>query len=169
IGIATLNIFQRNYILDLIRKRSDEDINFSNKISALEQVNGEELFVKNLENIQGDQRDIIIISTTFGVREDGNFLQNYGPINQHKGFRLLNVIITRAKHKVFVFTSIPESYISQYSELISVNGNTGRGIFYAYLSYAKAVSSNNSEKKKAILELVSTSAFNDHNFNITES
>ena len=100
---------ERSSLWDLIRKRSDEDINFSNKITALEQINGEELFVKNLENIQGDQRDIIIISTTFGKREDGNFLQNYGPINQHKGFRLLNVIITRAKHKVFVFTSIPES------------------------------------------------------------
>ena len=67
------------------------------------------MFVKNLENVQGDERDVMIFSTTFGKNEEGKFIQNFGPLNnQQKGYKLLNVLITRAKYKFDVFTSIPE-------------------------------------------------------------
>lgn len=111
-------------------------------------------FVKNLENIQGDERDIMIISTTFGRKPDGQFIQNFGPINQDKGYKLLNVIITRARQKVYICTSIPSEYYSKYISEIEKSGNSGKGIFYAYLSYAKAIETGNHEFKQSILNLL---------------
>ncbi len=155
IGIATLNLMQRNQILNAINDKCDKEPEFAKKIYKLKEIKGEELFVKNLENIQGDERDIIIISTTFGLRENGNFIQNYGPLNQEKGYRLLNVIVTRAKYRLYVCTSIPEKYINEYSQLISAGTNNGRAFFYSYLAYAKAVSENDVEKKASIIKLLS--------------
>jgi very-short-patch-repair endonuclease len=172
IGVATLNIFQRNSILDLIRAKSESNIDFARKIDLLKDKKGEEFFVKNLENIQGDERDIIIMSTTFGKRADGSFIQNYGPLNQEKGFRLLNVIITRAKHKFFVCTSIPEININEYSSLLANRANTGRGVFYAYLAYAKAIEDGDEELKQLILKQLSENSdikYKSSDLNLTES
>lgn len=162
IGIATLNITQRNQILDRINERCNIDNEFANKIYKLKELKGEELFVKNLENIQGDERDIIIISTTFGLRADGSFIQNYGPLNQEKGFRLLNVIVTRAKYRIYVCTSIPDKYISEYSNLLAAGSNKGRAIFYSYIAYAKAVSDGDLKKKFTILNLLKDKSENKY-------
>jgi len=136
IGIATFNIYQRNLILDEISKARQQKPEYDKKIADF----GSSLFVKNLENIQGDERDIIIISTTFGKKSTGSFGQNFGPIsNKSKGYKLLNVIITRAKYKIFVCSSIPNESILQYSHLIK-NEFAGNGVFYSYLAYAKAIS-----------------------------
>lgn len=152
VGIATTNLYQRNLIWDKISERAFKDQEFSRKIS---QLNANNFFVKNLENIQGDERDIIIISTTFGLDEEGNFRQNFGPLNQANGYRLLNVIITRAKKKMFVCTSIPGAIFSNYSQLIEEKGNNGRGIFYAYLAYVQAIELENENARKNILSFLS--------------
>ena len=151
VGIATFNIHQRNLILEQIQQRAVEDRTASNQLQKLF-ISG--LFVKNLENIQGDERDVLIISTTFGLREDGSFRQNFGPINRRRGFRLLNVIITRAKQKVCVFTSIPSQYYERYRDEIIERGNMGKGVLYAYLAYAKAVSQGDEATREAILQLL---------------
>ena len=108
--------------------------------------------MKNLENIQGDERDIIIISTTFGKKADGSFRQQFGPILQRNGYKLLNVIVTRAKYKVYVCTSIPQEHFNSYSTLLQQMKNNGRAVFYSYLAYAKSVSENNSETRKSLLK-----------------
>ena len=149
VGVATFNLHQRNYLLERLQKLKLRDEGAARKIAALERKG---LFVKNLENIQGDERDIIIISTTFGKREDGRFLQSFGPINQAKGYKLLNVIVTRAKQKVYVVTSIPSDFYHQYSVQMEERGNTGRTCLYAYLMYAKALTVKNVELKESILE-----------------
>ncbi len=149
VGVATFNLYQRNLILEEISKaRQNPEID---KILSLY---GSDFFVKNLENIQGDERDIIIISTTFGKRKDGSFRQQFGPILQHNGYKLLNVIITRAKTKMFVCTSIPEVRINEYPMLLKEYKNTGRAIFYSYLAYSKAISENNTEVQSGILKLL---------------
>lgn len=153
VGIATFNIHQRNRILDLIQRRSYEGAADREVIQKLF-LHG--LFVKNLENIQGDERDVLIISTTYGPFQ-GSFIQNFGPINRQQGYRLLNVIVTRAKQKLCVFTSIPANYYENYRDLILEKGNVGRGIFYAYLAYAKAVSTGDEMTRQSILALL-----NDH-------
>jgi hypothetical protein len=170
VGIATFNIHQRNLILERIQQRGVENSRDSTQLQKLF-MNG--LFVKNLENIQGDERDILIISTTFGLREDGSFIQNFGPINRQKGYRLLNVIITRAKQKLAVFTSIPSRYYEQYRTAIQEKGNVGKAIFYAYLAYAKAVYEKDDASRKAILQLLQEhclrKAFNDKLYSSNEN
>lgn len=155
IGIATFNIHQRNLILGKIndRRKFDSYAEFNEKILELEE-NG--LFVKNLENIQGDERDVIILTTTYGINKDGKFAHRFGSINHQKGYKLLNVIITRAKYKIYVCSSIPEEVFLNYKEYLSVEGsNNRRAIFFAYLAYCKSVSDNDTEQRLAILNTLS--------------
>ncbi len=151
IGIATFNIEQRNLILEMIQ---DECYLDKKKNSKYEKLRESGLFVKNLENIQGDERDIIIISTTFGLSPEGKFRQNFGPINQFKGYKLLNVIITRAKYRTYLCTSIPPDYYNRYREEIATHGNVGKAVFYAYLAYAKAIEDGDTETRENILNLL---------------
>src|SRR5205085_1975063 len=63
-------------------------------------------FIKNLENVQGDERDTILISMVYGPNEQGNVAQHFGPINKVYGHRRLNVLFTRARSHLLVFSSI---------------------------------------------------------------
>ncbi|WP_259067895.1 AAA domain-containing protein [Mucilaginibacter sp. X4EP1] len=151
VGVATFNIYQRNLILEKISENRRLSVEFDLFMGKL----GSSFFVKNLENIQGDERDIIIISSTFGRKTNGSFSQNFGPIIQGKGHRMLNVIITRAKDKVYICNSFPLEYVNQYAQLIHEKGNKGRAILYAYLIYAKAVSEDNNGQRLNVLNLLS--------------
>jgi superfamily I DNA and/or RNA helicase/very-short-patch-repair endonuclease len=161
LGIATFNITQRNLIISKIREKASISGNtrFSEKISELE---AEGMFVKNLENIQGDERDVIIISTTYGINKHGKFVQNFGQINQSKGYKLLNVIITRAKHKIFICTSIPEKNILDYNSYLITEGNNRKGAFYAYLAYCKAVSEKNDTFRNDILKSLAKKSVDEY-------
>ncbi len=155
VGVATFNIDQRNLILSIIDNERSENSEFNSKMASLE-ANG--FFVKNLENVQGDERDYILISTTFGVTKEGTFRMSFGPISGSNGHRLLNVIITRARKKMYVVTSVPESRIPEYRSRIQskqmVDGTAG---FFAYLNYSKAVSNENWEEKENILQFIKQS------------
>jgi superfamily I DNA and/or RNA helicase len=101
IGVATLNLKQRDLILKLLmreRRLSDEA---NSKVARLEEAG---LFIRNLENIQGDERDIIVLSTTFGVNEEGLFSRHFGKLGTRAGYRLLNVLVTRARTHIHVFS-----------------------------------------------------------------
>lgn len=151
VGIATFNITQRNLIKSKIleRQKFSKFDEFNAKIQELEE-NG--MFIKNLENIQGDERDVIILSTTYGIGKDRKFAQRFGPINHSKGYKLLNVIITRAKFKVYCCSSIPEQVFMNYKEYLTTEGsNNKRAVFYAYLAYSKAVSESNNDLRLAVL------------------
>lgn len=147
IGIATFNIFQRDLIFDKLYEQAYADKEKNEKLQALL---NKGLFVKNLENIQGDERDIMILSTTFGKDKEGKFRQFFGPLTQEKGYQLLNVIITRAKHSLHVFTSIPENVFLQFEEELLQKGNKGKSILYAYLSYVKSCAENNDSQHEFI-------------------
>ena len=122
---------------------------FAQKLSLLEEAG---LFIKNLENIQGDERDIILVSVTYGKKKDGKFIQSFGPLNHQKGYKLLNVIITRAKEKIYVCNSIPQEFFMNYAEaLAQEQSNNRRAVLYAYLAYCKAVSENNEAERQKIL------------------
>ncbi len=152
VGVATLNIAQRNLIKSKIleRQKFSKFNDFNNKIIELEE---QGLFIKNLENIQGDERDVIILSTTYGISKDGKFSQRFGPINHSKGYKLLNVIITRAKYKIYVCTSIPEQVFMDYKSYLLAEGeNNKRAVFYSYLAYSKFISEGNNEGKNQVLQ-----------------
>ena len=151
VGIATFNIAQRNLIKSKIleRQKFSKFEEFNAKIQELEEKG---MFIKNLENIQGDERDVIILSTTYGIGKDRKFAQRFGPINHSKGYKLLNVIITRAKFKVYCCTSIPEQIFMNYKEYLTTEGsNNKRAVLYAYLAYCKAVSESNNDLRLSVL------------------
>lgn len=158
VGVATFNINQRNLILGKIneRRKFEKYSAFNEKINELEE-NG--FFVKNLENIQGDERDVIILSTTYGINKEGKFAQRFGSINHKKGYKLLNVIVTRAKYKVYVCSSIPEEVFLNYkAHLVNEGSNNRKGAFYAYLAYSKAVSEKDNQARISILNTLAENA-----------
>ena len=152
LGIATFNMQQRNLIKDLIHEQTIQDSLFRQKMNRIGA--NDNWFVKNLENVQGDERDIIIISTTFGLNLEGEFKQSFGLLNSKRGYRLLNVIITRAKQQLCVFSSIPKEYFTKYTSEILEKGNRGKAILYAYLDYAHAIEEGDEEAKATILDLL---------------
>lgn len=166
VGVATFNIMQRNHIKSKIleRQKFQRYDEFNSKIQELEE-NG--MFIKNLENIQGDERDVIILSTTYGPGSDGRFAQRFGPINHSKGYKLLNVIITRAKYKIYVCSSVPEEVFMNYHDYLVVEGsNNKRAVFYAYLAYTKAVSSGDTELRQSVLKALSDNSTVSTSFDI---
>lgn len=168
VGIATFNIAQRNHIKSKIleRQKFSKFEEFNTKIQELEE-NG--MFIKNLENIQGDERDVIILSTTYGPGKDGKFAQRFGPINHSKGYKLLNVIITRAKYKIYVCSSVPEQAFMSYKDfLITEGSNNKRAVFYAYLAYSKAVSEGNNDSRIGILTALSENSTKSNSFNVSK-
>ncbi len=129
--VVTMNQDQRELIEDELRLRSNtEKIIRDYELSWMNTL--EPFTVKNLENVQGDERDCIFISTLFGPNKEGRVLQQFGPINHKgKGHRRLNVLFTRAKHEVRLFTSM-------HPNQIQVEGAPeGRQVFKAYIEYAK--------------------------------
>ncbi len=99
IGVITFNQQQRDYIENLLRDLGDERI-----LHALDR-DGEGLFVKNLENVQGDERDVILFSIAFSANEKGVLPLNFGPLSNAGGERRLNVAVTRARRKVVLYSS----------------------------------------------------------------
>ena len=111
LGVATFNIQQKDLIEEVLESVGKRD---SRAASAFEAFGArhkhEPLFVKNLENVQGDERDVIFLSCTYGPDPtSGVVLQRFGPINHPQGWRRLNVIVTRARQRVEIFTSMRAS------------------------------------------------------------
>jgi very-short-patch-repair endonuclease len=104
LGVGAFSVKQRQAILDeieLLRRTHPETEPF---FAAANQ--DEPFFVKNLENIQGDERDVIFISIGYGRKQDGSYTASFGPLNSEGGERRLNVLISRAKRRCEVFSSI---------------------------------------------------------------
>jgi hypothetical protein len=106
IGVVTFNAQQRAYIEGLLRDAGDERL-----VEALDRTDGEGLFVKNLENVQGDERDVVLFSTGFSVDDRGVLPLNFGPLNRVGGERRLNVAVTRARRQVVVLSSFDPSQL----------------------------------------------------------
>jgi hypothetical protein len=141
IGIACFNMVQRELILDRLEEAADKDKEFGQRFEDARSRWGEGsfegLFVKNLENVQGDERDQMIISTTFGPDANGRFVRNFGPVGRQGGGRRLNVLVTRARRKIHVLTSIPRTEYRILPELEDKQSPSGRWLLYAYLNYAE--------------------------------
>jgi hypothetical protein len=98
------------------------------------------LFVKNLENVQGDERDHLIISTTFGPDAKGKFRRNFGPLGSPGGGRRLNVLVTRARHEIHVVTSIPRSAYASLPPIPDGQQPSGVWLLFAYLFFVEQLS-----------------------------
>jgi hypothetical protein len=103
------------------------------------------LFVKNLENVQGDERDVIIISICYGPDPDGRMLMNFGPINKDGGERRLNVVFSRARRHMVVVSSIRHTAITN-------EYNDGANCLRRYLEYAEALSRGDRSTADRVLD-----------------
>ncbi len=130
LGVAGFSTSQRDAILDeleiLRREHGDLEEFCAHGFSS------EPFFVKNLENVQGDERDVIFISVGYGPDETGQIAMNFGPLSMEGGERRLNVLITRARRRCVVFSSITDEHID-------LNRARGRGpqVLKAFLRYAR--------------------------------
>ncbi len=127
IGIVTFNTAQQNYVDDLL----SAEIHKHGLDSVAYEVD-EPVFVKNLENVQGDERDVIFFSVGYGPDAQGKLSLNFGPLNQTGGYRRLNVAVTRARMEMKVFSSITANMI----DLDRTNAKGVRGL-KAFLEYAE--------------------------------
>ena len=132
LGVVTLNQTQRDLIEDLLDKKLRNIVEAEKYISDWES-EGWPFFVKNLENVQGDERDVIFISTTFGKAPGTEKpRQNFGPISRPDGWRRLNVLFTRSRRKIELFTSMqPEDIV------LEAKTPAGTKALRDYLDFAK--------------------------------
>lgn len=131
LGVATFNWKQRDLIEDLLDKKRKESSWLDNILKNTEE-RDEPFFIKNLENVQGDERDVIFISFTYGPDKDTRRVyQRFGPIGSEVGWRRLNVIFTRAKKRVEVFTSMLPTDL-----VITDSTQKGIRVLREYLDYA---------------------------------
>jgi DNA polymerase III delta prime subunit len=131
LGVGAFSQSQQQAIedeIELLRMESDD--------AAIEQFfhpdRDEPFFVKNLETIQGDERDVILLSVGYARDPDGKLTQHFGPINKEGGWRRLNVLVTRARERCVLFSSIR-------SEEITARPGMPRGVeaLKAYLHFAQ--------------------------------
>lgn len=141
IGVGCFNIAQRDLITEKLDELAAEDAAFARALAgARERRNNgayEGLFVKNLENVQGDERDHIIISTTYGPDVNGKFYRRFGPLAMPGGGRRLNVLVTRARIEVHLVTSIPREVYTALPPVPEGSTPGGGWLLFAYLKFAE--------------------------------
>lgn len=149
-GVITFNSAQRDLILDKLDALCAQDSKFAAKYTAetRREENGEDvgLFVKNIENVQGDERDMIIFSLAYAKNNQGKMTRNFGWLNQAGGENRLNVAISRAKEKIIIVSSIHPSDL-KVDDLL----NEGPRIFKKYLEYAFFISDGNIDAAREVL------------------
>jgi len=150
IGVIAFNASQRDMIYDVIDEESLADPAFGSQIRAemARKDNGEDtgLFVKNIESVQGDERDVIMFSIGYAKNANGRLMHNFGWLNQKGGENRLNVAISRARKKIHIVTSFRPSELS-----LDDAKNEGPLILKKYLEYAFAISNGDKEDAERIL------------------
>ena len=129
LGVGTFSVAQKNAILEELEVRRKERPEFEALFSDNKD---EHFFVKNLETIQGDERDVILISVGYGYDNDRKMSLNFGPLNQDGGERRLNVLITRAREKCVVFSNF-----KAYDMKLTANPPYGVKSLKEFLEYAE--------------------------------
>ena len=129
LGVGTFSVAQKNAILEALEVKRKERPEFEPLFSDNKE---ERFFVKNLETIQGDERDVILISVGYGYDQYGKMSLNFGPLNQDGGERRLNVLITRAREKCVVFSNF-----KAYDMNLTANPPYGVKSLKEFLEYAE--------------------------------
>lgn len=159
IGVVTFNMVQRKAVLDAIDQRRAAQPEFAllfNREAARDRID-ERPFVKNIENVQGDERDIIVFSLGHAPRErirrDGRkemyVPARFGPVGQRGGERRLNVAVSRAKQAIHVVSSFDPAMLS-----VANAKNEGPRLFKGFLEFAKAMSKGDRNEGGRILDLM---------------
>jgi len=140
LGVAAFSVSQRDAILEELARLRKTNTDLE---SFFDPNAPDPFFVKNLENVQGDERDAIFVSVGYGPGEDGKVSLNFGPVSVFGGERRLNVLMTRAKRVLEMFSSMT-------AEDIDLTRATGRGpaVFREYLRFAEKGGDNDTAKEQ---------------------
>jgi len=129
LGVVTFSLTQQRLIEDLVevelRRRPGMERHFNADCR-------EPVFIKNLENVQGDERDVMLFSICYGPDRAGRVSMNFGPLNRQGGERRLNVAVTRARERTVVFTSLRPDQID-----LGRSRQVGVAQLKSYLDYAR--------------------------------
>ena len=129
LGVGTFNMKQQQAILEEIELKLRDEPEMEDFFKS---TNHEHFFVKNLETIQGDERDVIFLSVGFGFDKEGKLSKNFGPLNRDGGERRLNVLITRAREKCVVFSNFQAKDL-----LLDANSPFGLKSLKVFLDFAQ--------------------------------
>lgn len=150
VGIITFNASQRDLINDAIDEECANDPGFGKVVTdeMKRYDNGEDvgLFIKNIESVQGDERDVIMFSIGYAKNSEGKLMQRFGWLNNRGGENRLNVAISRAKKKILIVTSFDPEDLQ-----VEETKNEGPRILKKYLQYANAISKGERELADSIL------------------
>ena len=144
IGVITFNEKQQNLIISKLDDLFERNRSLA-KLAHWDESEldcPDKLIVKNLENIQGDERDVIMLSVTFGKTKAGRFVKNFGPIGRLGGEKRLNVAFSRARKLMEVYTIIDVDEFS--SEILSSRGANDLREFLKYASHRDKIDSSGS-------------------------
>ena len=127
IGVVSFSSVQQNLISDMLEAEFSKHPDLDDISSNAE----EPIFVKNLENVQGDERDVILFSVGYGPDEQGRVALNFGPLNREGGWRRLNVAVSRARYEMLIFSALRP-------EQIDLNRTRSEGLagLKAFLEFA---------------------------------
>ena len=128
IGIVSFSKVQQNLIEDLLTDELAKHADLERKAYDVE----EPIFIKNLENVQGDERDVILFSVGYGPDKTGKVSMNFGPLNNAGGERRLNVAVSRARYEMMVFSTLKP-------EQIDLRRSSAQGVagLKAFLEFAR--------------------------------
>ncbi|WP_300399834.1 AAA domain-containing protein [Nocardioides sp.] len=137
IGVVAFSEAQQSEIERALERLTEQDREFAraydDEVAREEDGQGVGLFVKNLENVQGDERDVMVMSVCYAAAPDGRMRMNFGPINTAGGEKRLNVIFSRARRHMVLTSSIDPSAITNVY-------NPGARTLRDFLAYAEAIS-----------------------------
>jgi very-short-patch-repair endonuclease len=131
LGVVAMNAVQQDLISERWEKACKDDPDLEGALTEF--TSKTSLFIRNLENVQGDERDVILISTTYGKNAAGEMHQRFGPVNKAGGWRRLNVLFTRARKRIHLVTSMVHSDVQQDTK----QAESGRTYLRKYLQYAE--------------------------------
>lgn len=131
IGVVTFSSIQQTLIEDMLENAMKQVPELENTLAQLP----EPLFIKNLENVQGDERDIILFSVGYGPDATGKVSLNLGPLNRQGGWRRLNVAVSRARYEMHVFATLRSDQL--HASRIGAQGVLGLKAFLAYAEKGK--------------------------------
>ena len=143
LGVIAFNKQQADLIADMFRMYLENNPDLEELYYKIKGENSEELFMKNIENVQGDERDIILISIGYGPDHNGKMSLNFGPLNKNGGERRLNVAITRARYGMKIFCSFDPNSVDH-----STSNSTGLKHLIEYLQFAKTGVMNQTNRRE---------------------
>lgn len=163
IGVVTFSSVQQILIQDML----DEIFKTYPNLEAIALNSVEPIFIKNLENVQGDERDIILFSVGYGPDSEGKLSLNFGPLNREGGWRRLNVAVSRARYEMKVFSTLRADQID-----ITRTASEGVAGLKAFLEYADKGRSTlgsrtiNKEAKASGLEKLLAEEIKKHGYEV---